>query len=267
MKDRTSILVSLDAGLGDLHQARCVLHDLKLAHPYHKLVFGTSLKYFDAIRCHPAITEVVDINNTDPDNFTYWYALSRPCSQSCIQGENTIDYYATSLGIKITDYDMRFRLTDEEVDFALGLTQGKPTIGLAPISSTLARNLTPEARRGVCEALLASGWQVVLLHSNKLPELPREVLQPSLELRQLIAVWHQCKAAICVDTSHLHLVGGIGLPTVGIFATQCGWIYSRRYKQVRVIQQHPVGTKCQTPDITGVTAEEILEQFRQLEIK
>jgi ADP-heptose:LPS heptosyltransferase len=252
-------------GLGDLWQVRCVLHDLKRAHPTRKLVFAANPNYHDLLRCHPDLDQLVDLN-TEPDHFAYTYNLDRACAMSALHGTNTVDYFATSLGIEVTDYNPRFKLSEEEEDFGLGLTQGRPTVGIAPVSSTRARDLTPECRQKLAQALLRDGWQVVLFHDERLRDLPREVIQPQLNLRQLIAAHHAIDALISVDTSHLHIGAGIGKPTVLISATMCGHIYSRHYRKVKVIQRHPIFTKCKAPDITGVTAEEIMTEFRKLEI-
>jgi ADP-heptose:LPS heptosyltransferase len=261
------ILVHLkQAGAGDYVQFRCVLGDLKRAHPGRHVVVAAQPRYHDLLKCHPDIDQLVDLN-VNPDHYAYCYDLDRACSLSSIHGTNTIDYFAMDLGVNVTTYDMKFRLSKNEYTFADILTHGRPTVGFAPVSSTKARDLTPEARQGVCESLLEQGWQVLLLHEYDLPDLPGEVLRPQLNFRQVIAAWHAVKAGIAVDTSHVHLSGGIGKPTLGIFSTQCVHIYTKHYPKCKVLQRHPRGTKCHTPDITGITAQEIMTEFKKLEIK
>lgn len=270
--DHDVLLIRSVGGLGDLFAIRMLLHDLKKAHPGARLVFATPEHYWESVQDHPDIDQLVTPNEACPTS----YPISYDCSTCCGAYEmhvapqqilNRADIWATACGVTIADYDMRIGFTQEEQGEAREMLGTTPTVAICPTSSTKCRDLTPRCRQETARALLERGYQVVVLHSQTLPDMPEGVRQlTTLGTRQLMAVASQVKAAISVDTSHVHLLGGLKIPTVGVFSTADGYTYCRHYPHTIVLQDHEPGTYNWQPDMSLITAQRIIERFDQLEL-
>lgn len=212
---------------------RMIFEDFKL-HDIH-LTFACPKIYHDAIRDHPFLDEVVDID-VDVNDYGVWYDTSMVCNRYEMRTAPYVDKHRSDIwsehcGLNLTKHNMNFRLADEEKEW------GKNKIGraliFAPISAMSGKTLD---NKQIQETIDAIDYDVFLLHNKEIPGIKGKQLN-DLTLRQFMSVIWAADYVVSVDTAAFHCAGGMGKPLVGIFSWADGKVLGK-YFDFTLVQKH-----------------------------
>lgn len=270
--DHDVLLKRTVGGAGDILALRMIFRDFKRQHPGGRFVFAAPEHYWSLVSDHPDIDELVTPNQFCPGNYPISYDISTVCgayeyhlAPKAMLSRS--DIWAKACGIELTEHKMHIMVSEEEKAFARDLLGDKPTVAICPRSSTKARDLTPETRTKVAKQLLDRGYQVVMIHTEPV-DMPDKVIQlTKLDTRQWFGVMNHVDAVVTAETSHSHLAGGLGKPTVQCYSVGDGYIYTKYYENSVVVQQHEFGTYNAFGGTDKITADRIMEAFDRLAIK
>lgn len=278
-------------GLGDILMHRMIFEDFKRIDPNIKIVFATLPCYFDALRDHPFIDELVNSNKVDLFDYNISYNTTSSCCRYEIMispnsGLHRSDIWSNHCGVKLTKHNMHLRISDEGLAYGLNTVEHyrkrQPTVLLCPISAMVAKNLLPEQIEGLVTRLRASGYCVLASHTQpifKCAEMNVPII--STNIQQLFGLIKACNYVISVDTSQLHIAGGLEKPAVGIFTFADGKKYMKYYSTCELVQKHrdngdwdcgpcynyPNCTKFKgipKPCLTEITVDMIMDGFNKL---
>jgi ADP-heptose:LPS heptosyltransferase len=294
---RNNVLIVRNCGgLGDILIHRMMFEDFKAQHPDIRLSFACPSIYFDAVKDHPYLDEVLDWEKVNPLDYPINYNTSTACGRyemglAPFSDLNRSDIWARHCGVYLQNHDMHLRLTEEEVAFGKDLLarqpgyKGQPTVAVCPISAMIGKNLSLNQMGGVLDGLRRMGTYPFALHRHVIPDVLdlRYPMVSGLDIRQWMGVLNAADYVVSVDTSSFHCAGGLGKPMVGIFSFADGKVYGRYYKKWELVQKHrddgnwtcgpcynwsfcPKGDKLDIakPCITEITSEEILVAFERL---
>jgi len=157
-----------------------------------------------------------------------------------LRWRNRLDMWSRWIGLTVKSPRTCITITEAEKDTARRLLrkEGKPILLLAPISNSRTKNYGHYPR--LAQQLGLDGWAVRGMHSAFLPQID-VVVPPSIRL--MGAMCAVADMIVSVDTSTFHWGGILGVPTVGIFNTNCGKTYSQYYPSASWVQT------CSTPCI------------------
>lgn len=242
--------------MGDILMTRMIFEDFKLLHPDIKITYACPTSYWDAVRDHPFIDELVDSRSVNVKDYLISYCITTVCGRYenrvanlafndpslPFQDKNRSDIWAEHCGVKLTRHDMHVRLSEEEIAFGKreikkANNTGRPTIVLCPVSAMEGKNLGEEQMNGTIRELTKMGYFVVCLHNTLIKELKEAPLLTGYTIRQWMGVLNAADYVISVDTSAFHFSGGIGKPLVGVFSWADGLVYGKHYRCV-VVQKH-----------------------------
>lgn len=135
---------------------------------------------------------------------------------------NIIDLFAERAGIKLTDHQCRYAVTDEELAWARERfpRTSKPRIGVQVKASADCRNYPDQLFQLVCTRLVTLGYEVALFGApGSMTAHPHYICLPAhgLDIRQSAAVLADCDACIAPDSAICHLAGALNIPTVALY--------------------------------------------------
>lgn len=236
-------------GLGDILMHRMMFEDFKRLAPDVEVHFACPKRYHDAVRDHPYIDKLFDVEEINRDDYITFYMTTTACGrwemkQAPYSGKHRSDIWANHCGLNLTKHDMHIRLTEEEKREGRMIIEKHrdrygPSVLLSPISAMELKNLLDFQLLGTIKELHKRGLFVFGLHDetiypmlkNDLPVISR------LNLRQWLAVVDQSDYVISVDTATFHAAGGLQKPLVGIFTFADGKVYGK-YFDFFLVQKH-----------------------------
>jgi ADP-heptose:LPS heptosyltransferase/glycosyltransferase involved in cell wall biosynthesis len=146
--------------------------------------------------------------------------------------ENYLDL-ATLLGCRVNGQQPFITCTTgdlEQTDALLGEAAGETLVALAPFGSSEAKAWPVARAAALCDALGASGMQVVLLGDgaarNRADALAQRTdgrlinLAGETSIAQLCDVLRRCRLLVCVDSGAMHLAAALGVSTVALFGAE-----------------------------------------------
>lgn len=247
---RNSILILRSiGGLGDILVHRMIFEDFKKVMPDAEVCFACPKRYHEAVYDHPCIDQLLDSESTNPIDYFISYNTSNACcryelAKAPFSGENRSDIWANHCGVNITNHDMHINLEDEFRNESKNLIENHrnsdgPTVLFTPISAMGFKNLIPKQIKFTVQELRNRGLYVYSTHTQPIPELASlnvPVLMGSI--RTWMGFVYNADYVVTVDTSVLHMAGGIKKPMVGIFGATDSKVYCKYYPNSILVQKH-----------------------------
>lgn len=235
-------------GLGDILMHRMMFEDFHLLAPECKIYFACPTQFHAVVRDHPFLTDVLDWEQVNLDDFAVVYDTSSACSRYEVamapySGLNRSDIWAEHCGVTLTQHNMYISINEDllieaRLRVAKLNKEKRPTVLFAPVSAMKNKNLLFTQIEATVQALRERGLFVYTTHSGPIKELDRlNVPVLSGNLTQWMANVAVADYVVCVDTSVFHLAGGLGKPLVGIFAFTDGYVYGFWYNFI-LVQKH-----------------------------
>jgi ADP-heptose:LPS heptosyltransferase len=255
---RNRVLITRNArGLGDILMHRLIFEDFKRVMPDMHLTFACPRTYFDAIKDHPFIDEVVDSTHVNKNNFLISYDTSNccirwECAHAPHASKNRADIWAEHCGVTLTKHNMHVPfITKDMLQFgifqvrqargmALKLFKpNSPNILFTPIAFDNMRTLTNDQITGVVKYLKNKGCFVYSTHHVGVPLLEElgVTVFSGYSIPQWFSFIHAADYVVSADTSTFHYAGGIKKPLVGIF-THADGKYRGQYYDFILVQKH-----------------------------
>lgn len=285
---RNKVLIQRNiGGLGDILMHRMVFEDFKNINPEMEIVFAVLPQYFDAVKDHPYIDQIVDATKVEISEYNISYNTSNCCyryemSIAPNADKHRSDIWAAHCGVELKNHNMHIRLSDEEMSFGRNklteYTKGNVAI-LAPLSAMPSKNLLKYHLATAVKELKRQGFFILGLHNHPisdLDELGVPVLT-GLNTREWMSIIANSDCTISADSAAFHCAGGMGKPVVGIYTWACGYTYGQWYPTATIVQLHrkthpewkcgpcylwpdcPFTTKPEKPCLTKITAEMIVK--------
>lgn len=247
-KKRNTVLIWHEkGGLGDVYMQRMMLDDLKEIVPDCKIVFACLPEYFDAVKDHPAVSDLVDARTVNPKDYVVCYNTCVTIADRCENfyapncTEHRSDIWAKILGVTLKRHDMNIRLDPKVAARCRARMDehrvGKPVVLLAPVSKMSTKSLLPWQMAAIKEA--TADCTLLGIHNHEVRELT-ELGVPGL-YRSSIHEWmcyiDAADYVISVDTAAFHAAGGLKKPLLGIFTFADGKTYGKYFNFV-LVQKH-----------------------------
>lgn len=228
---------------------RMMFHDFKKLMPEAEIHFACPRLYHDLINDHPYVDKILDCEEANRHDYIVHYNTTTACGRyemklAPYSGKHRSDIWANHCGLDLTEHEMHFRLTEEELAEGTRLLEAHrdregPTVLVTPISAMRNKNLLDHQLIGLTQHLWDKGCYVVGLHKTPIePYVKHNV--PSIyniNLRQWLGIIHQADYVVSVDTAAFHAAGGMRKPLVGIFAFTDGLVYGK-YFDFLLVQKH-----------------------------
>lgn len=235
-------------GLGDILMHRMMFEDFKRVMPDVELHFACPRYYHDAVKDHPCLDKILDVDEIDKSQYGVSYNTSTACGRSEMRlapasGIHRSDIWANHCGLTLTKHDMHIHLSNEEKAEGKRLIKQAvdkegPKVAICPISAMHNKNLSARHTVEIACGLAARGFCPFGLHhtlmapfiNNKIPAISEN------RMRIWMAVLDQADYVISVDTSAFHCAGGLNKPVVGIFTFINGETYGKYHEKVELVQ-------------------------------
>jgi ADP-heptose:LPS heptosyltransferase len=292
-KDRI-LIVRNYGGAGDILMHRMLFEDIALLLPEAEIYFACPPAFHGLVSDHPFLAGVLDNRVVNYGDFPVSYNTSSACARyemalAPLSGDHRSDIWASHCGFALTRHDMHFRIPVDAVVFGQSVAEKvragseAPVVAIAPISAQQPKDLTNGQLDGVVRGLRDRGCLPLGVHTNHIPVLGglNVPVIRNLSPQNWMGVMNAVDYVVSVDTGTFHLAGGLGKPTVGVFAHTDGVVYGKYYRRFQLVQKHrkdgdwPCGP-CYTamncpktqallkPCLTEITPEMILEGFDRL---
>lgn len=244
------------------------------------LTFACHQPYFELVKGHPYLDEVIDVRNFKRNDYMLSYDITACCImyESRVGPSNTkhrAEIWAEHCGIPLQNTDMNLPFISQQhiLDGRLALNQLRkaslssenkdgPSALICPKAFERLRSLDEKQIVALVTALRKKGLFVYATHTHEIPVL--KYLKVPLLNGETISQWmgfiHAADYVATVDTSCFHYAGGIGKPLLGIFTHVDGKLRGKYYNFV-LVQKHrdngnwPCGPcynylKCSNPNCT-----------------
>lgn len=265
-------------GLGDILMHRMIFEDIKKSFDGCNLTFACPKEYHPAVDDHPFVDRVITPEEINEKKYIAIYDTTH----SCYRYENLMapninkhrsDIWAEkSCGISLSNHNMYISVESKFAEEVSQIFNNRKNILFSPISAMGSKSLNENQYKPVEEKLKELGFNVWYLHTKQISE---NMIKPGI--KRFLAAISLCDMVLTVDTAAFHAAGGMGKPCVSIFGWTDGKVYSKYYKNCRIIQRHRdkikdwcgpcfnfykcPKVKCsdiRKPCITEITSEEIL---------
>jgi len=267
---RNKVLIIRNArGIGDILNCRMLFKNFKSLAPDLHLTFACFDEYFELVKDHPCLDDVISVENIDKTNYMTSYDISNCCIQyeSREMSRNIkhrAEIWADHCGIVLKDHDMQLPFISKEkiLDGVLSVKQLRdgsqlrhnkngPSVFFSPLAFEKLRSLSEEKISEIVKYMRKKGLFVYSAHNNPIGIL--NTLEVPVLTGRTLADWmgyiHAADYVVTVDTSTFHYAGGIGKPLTGIFTHVDGKLRGKFYDFV-LVQKHrdngdwPCGGPC-----------------------
>lgn len=270
-------------GLGDILMHRMMFEDFKRTLPGVHLTFACPPQYFPAVDDHPFIDEIVDNRTVQLEKYVISYNTTSACTRheiavAPLAYKNRSDIWANHCGVELTNHEMHIQLTPDQIERGKELLGNykRPIVIFCPISAMITKNLLKFQMDTIVEELKRRRLSVIGLHKSAIPELNIPVIY-GIKIKEWMGILNAADYVVSVDSAALHFAGGIKKPVVGIFTFADGFVYTKYYSTVTIVQLHrdthpewtcgpcynwgmcPLTTKIPKPCLTKITSEMLID--------
>jgi hypothetical protein len=200
-------ILRLCGGYGDILMSRMIFEDLKKQYPDFKITYALPQAYFQVIKDHKYIDEVIDHKDIDYNNYRQVFNITHHCSRheafynkECVK--NRSDIWAESFGLTLDNHNMHLPSLEKNRDYIL-------------------------ETNAFC------------FYMHNIPTLD-QLKFPLIACRNFIeamSMIYFSDMVISTDTGHLHCAGGYNKPLLGFFNYTNGHVVGKHYKNLTVIQK------------------------------
>jgi ADP-heptose:LPS heptosyltransferase len=225
---KDKILIIRDEGhFGDILMHRMLFEDIKALIPDSHITFACPKRYHDAAMNHPYIDNLMDSGKVNVGDFLYVYNTANSCEEQN-HHQHKSDTWAEKLGIKLANHHMHLHVDASHTDSSL------PLLILAPFASDKKRSLSASQANDIIQHFDGK-YDIRLVHNCLVEGLCKDgiIFDTFIHLAELVA---SASLVVSVDTSILHLAGGLNKNTIGLFSWTSGKIMCQYYPTVKYIQ-------------------------------
>lgn len=233
-------------GLGDVFLSRMLIKQIRSQVSNCTLDYACLPIYFDAIKDHPLLDNVIDSNTVDPNEYGLELDISvklpdeieRKESINCKRSR--VEIWADLYNIK-KNFDMMLKANEETKTKISELVpkKDKRLVGICPVSRMIIKSLSHQQQEDIINCLRKFNIDLIGIHNKKLPAFEKLNVPVfhNLSIKELIALIDHCDYIVSVDTATFHIGGGLKKPLMGIFTYTDGYLYGKHYDKV-VVQKH-----------------------------
>lgn len=246
-KKRNKILLNHKlGGLGDVFLSRMLIKQIRSQVSNCTLDYACLPIYFDAIKDHPLLDNIVDSKTVDPSNYGLELDISvklpdeieRKESINCKRSR--VEIWADLYNIQ-KNFDMMLKIDEDAKVKVSSLIpkNDKKIIGICPVSRMIIKSLSHEQQENIISYLRKYNLNLIGIHNKVLPAFEKLNVPVfhDLSVKELIALIDHCDYIISVDTATFHISGGLKKPLMGIFTYTDGYLYGKHYEKV-IVQKH-----------------------------
>lgn len=246
------LILRKTGGLGDILMHTMMFEGFHRTMPGIELSFACPLKYHQAVEGNPYLTELVDSEILQVENFSKYgmvYDTTRACCQyeeglAPFSGKHRSDIWANHCGVILTKHEIYINLDEKHAQFGRDKLaklnpENKPVLLLAPVSAMATKNLNKVQLKCIINWLKNKDLFVCGVHTHEIPELKELGIKTivNLSIKEWIGVVNAADYVVSCDTSTFHLAGGLKKPLVGIFTFADGKVYGKYFDFV-LVQKH-----------------------------
>ena len=238
-----------NGGLGDIIMLRMILQSFKyyLGSEIY-LTLSCNKNYFDMVKDHPALDELIDVNYFNKNNYGQVYTTFKKNHVDIPpKSKHKSDYWANSkCGIHLISHDPCFKISQREIiKVKETINTNKPIVLFVPLTNNGSeKNLSKETIILTIKELQNRGFFVLGLYQESKNALNYLGVNPGYDqviLTDNLNLWKSVVAAvdyvITIDTAVFHFAGCICKPMVGIFSWTDGKVYGK-YFNFELVQKH-----------------------------
>ena len=241
---RAQYAVVRNMGMGDIIMVTPILRAMKQSWPWADVVLFTERRYLPLLRHNPDC-QVQAMEDGVNGSMTFdLRGVSERAGDR--QATERIDIYARECGVLLEQRQPRvYTVADEkkrgEVDLKAFGWEGRPLLGIQPISSRPERNYNLDRLGQVMEYFYyAEGMEIALFHNEPLDwtfPVPVINLASKTDMHQLINCVANCTAFLGVDSGVTHVAAGQGIPTVALTGPIRGALRYSSYPSVKILER------------------------------
>jgi len=261
-RDGEALLITRQyGGIGDIVMQTMLWPNLRRMFPSSRLTYALPMQFHPLLEGNPDLDEVTDPGKASRRRFDHVGDISRICGEV----ENAMrpctihraDIWGEHLGIEMATHEARYTVHPHEAAWAaryVAALRPRPIVALVPYSASRRKDLPDATTQGVIDGLVLDlDCEVGVLHDVP-TRFRRAHSLHDLSLRWLGAFLTQADLVISVDTGPMHLAAILKRPTLAIYGSEDGRVFTKYYPTVRLLQTfHRACQPCwyRTPCLVG----------------
>lgn len=275
-------------GLGDVLMQRMLFEDIKFYVPDAKITFACLPEYFDAVKDHPFIEDVIDSRTVNVKDFGVNFNTCVTIADKhegkeapCCERHRSDIWSEECCGFKLQNHNMHIKISEDIKEKSRKKLESYrindgPLIIFCPISAMINKTLLNWQIEGIRDSL-KDKCNLIGLHKKNINQIPCIF---GCSLIEWMGYIDAADGIISVDTAAFHLAGGLKKPLVGIFTFINGVVYGQYFDFILVQKHRKDGNwdcgpcfkfmscpKCKTnpkPCLTELTIEEIINGIEKM---
>jgi ADP-heptose:LPS heptosyltransferase len=244
-KDGESLLVVRQyGGFGDILMQTMIWPNLRRQFPSSRLTFAVPVRFHTLLEGNPYLDEIANLHLSSRKQYDHTSDISTVCglvenlTRPCTT--HRADIWADHLGVVMDTHEGFYRVTNHERLWAEQYVKGlrpRAIAAVVPYSADKRKDLPDDTTQALIDLLtLEMGVEVCVLHSSPTTFRRAHSLH-ELNYRWLGAFLTQADVVISVDTGTLHLAAILKRPTVAIYGSEDGRVFTKYYPTVTLIQE------------------------------
>lgn len=238
-------------GLGDILMHRMLFEDMKKLDPEINITFSCLEKYFDAVKDHPYIDNIINCKISDEEIYKQYgmhYNTSAVCDrfergQAPYVDTHRSDIWALRCGLELKNHEMHINLSDEEVQFGKNWIKernnsNQKTVGLFTVSAMPSKNLNEIQIKTIIKYLKENNYFICSSHYETIEHMEEIPTLINPDTREWMSLINALDYVISVDTAAFHCAGGMKKKVMGIFSWADGYVYGKYYPNAIITQLH-----------------------------
>jgi len=244
-RDGESLLVlRQQGGIGDILMQTMVWGNLRRQFPSSRLTYALPMQFHPLLEGNPYLDAVVTPAIAGRSRFDHVGDISQICGEvenvtrPCMT--HRADIWGQHLGVVMETHELTYTIFPHEAAWAreyVALLRPKPIVAIVPYSADKRKDLPDATTQAIIDGLVVGlGCEVVVLHHQP-TQFRRAHAVSDLSLRWLGAFLSVCDLVISVDTGPMHLAAALKRPTIALFGSEDGRVFTTYYPTVSLIQE------------------------------